>query len=80
MGAVAPVAASKTVEAAVAAGHSVVDVTGKVRMPGQTAQVDAADVKRLRELGFLAPKGEEVEATKAGPTVSAAAGPRVSLA
>ncbi len=80
MAAVAPATAAKTVEAVVAAGRSVTDATGQLRMPGQTAQVDVADLKRLRSLGFLAPKGEEVLGARTGPHVTASAGPRVTLA
>lgn len=72
-------AASKTLEAVVAPGRSVVDATGKTRRQGETAQLDPKEVKRLRALGFLLAKGEAAEAS-AGPAVSVSDGPTVRLA
>lgn len=73
-------AAAKTVEVTVAAGRSVVDLSGKTRRQGEKALIDPSEVKHLRALGFLAQKGEEVSLPRPGPSVSADEGPRVTVA
>ncbi|MCP1376041.1 hypothetical protein [Dyella lutea] len=75
-----PSTTSKTVEVVVAAGRSVVDADGALCRAGETAKVVHSELKRLRALGFIAEKGEKVDAGASGPKLSASEGPTVRLA
>lgn len=72
--------ASKTVEATVAAGRSVHDSEGRLYTQGKKVCLDPAEVKRLRKLGFLAEKDEDVVLGRPRPSVNAHDGPRVMIA
>ncbi len=67
------------VDAVVAHGRTVVDVTGKHVGPGGTAKVPSKDLARLTDLGFIA-DGEAQEEPRDGPRVSVSEGPTVRLA
>ncbi|MEA9997056.1 hypothetical protein QN382_23315 [Pseudomonas sp. 10B1] len=69
----------ETVDAVVAHGRTVIDVTGKRVGPGETAKVPSDEVQRLRELGFLS-DGEVQEERREGPHISVSDGPTVRLA
>lgn len=72
--------ASKTVEVTVAAGRSVQDGSGRTYKQGEKIQLEVSEVKRLRKLGFLAEKDEEVTLPGPGPSISPNDGPRVTIA
>ncbi|MDY7560214.1 hypothetical protein QN366_01590 [Pseudomonas sp. CCC3.2] len=68
-----------TVDAVVAHGRTVVDVTGKHIAAGETAKVLSKDVERLKELGFLS-DGVVQDVRREGPHISVTEGPTVRLA
>lgn len=62
---------------AIVANRRSVDVGGKIYGPGETVTLSADEVKKLREIGFLAdPDSLEITASD-GPTFGSEDGPGV---
>lgn len=79
MSAIQP-ASTKTVDAVVARGRTVLDATGEIIKAGETAKVTPEERKELQALGFLVdPRAERVPVQQ-GLKITSSDGPAVRLA
>jgi len=73
--------AARLVKATVARGHTVLDMDGKRKAAGAEVELPAAEVKRLRGIGFLVDPAKPAIRVDVGPsfgpTFGTAGGPQI---
>ncbi|ANN70910.1 hypothetical protein [Bordetella bronchialis] len=69
--------APRLVKATVARGHTVLDMDGKRCIAGAEIELPAADVKRLRSIGYLVDPEKPPVRLDIGPSFGSYGGPQI---